>query len=33
MKKVIRLKESDLKNIIRNILSEQSKENINPEWS
>ena len=30
MKKVIRLKESDLKNIIRKILSEQTKENINP---
>lgn len=30
MKKIIKLKESDLKNIIRRILSEQSKENINP---
>jgi hypothetical protein len=30
MKKVIRLKESDLKDIIKKILSEQSKENINP---
>jgi hypothetical protein len=30
MKQIIRLKESDLKNIIRRILSEQSKENINP---
>jgi hypothetical protein len=30
MKKVIKLKESDLKNIIRRILSEQVKENINP---
>jgi hypothetical protein len=30
MKKVIRLKESDLKDIIKRILSEQSKENINP---
>ena len=30
MKKVIRLKESNLKNIIRRILSEQTKENINP---
>ena len=31
MKKIIRLKESDLKNIIRKILSEQTKENINPD--
>jgi hypothetical protein len=30
MKKVIRLKESDLKDIIKRVLSEQSKENINP---
>jgi hypothetical protein len=30
MKQIIKLKESDLKNIIRRILSEQSKENINP---
>lgn len=30
MKKIIRLKESDLRDIISNVLSEQSKENINP---
>jgi hypothetical protein len=30
MKKIIRLKESDLKNIVERVLSEQSKENINP---
>jgi len=30
MKKVIRLRESDLKDIIKRVLSEQSKENINP---